>query len=222
MSNTPGNLYTLSAPSGAGKSSLISAFLKNHLEQESLDESHPKKAHRAQMSVSHTTRAPRPGEQNGVHYHFVSVKEFKKLIEEEAFFEWAQTFDNYYGTAKKNITENLEHGIDVFLDIEWQGARQVKTQLPDTKTIFIAPPSKDALRNRLKNRGQDSDEIIEKRMARAVSEISHYNEFDYIIINDDFDTALNELGSIVCSNKLRKEKQMLRHKALFEALLHEK
>ena len=217
MSHTPGNLYIVSAPSGAGKSSLINAFLKNHVEQADPDKTHP-----AQMSVSHTTRAPRPGEENGVHYHFVSVDEFKQHIEEEAFFEWALAFDNYYGTAKKNITETLQHGVDVFLDIEWQGARQVKALLPETKTIFIAPPSKDELRNRLKNRGQDSDEVIERRMAKAVSEISHYNEFDYIIVNDDFDTALGELESIVCSNRLRKEKQILRHKALFESLLDEK
>ena len=128
MSNTPGNLYIVSAPSGAGKSSLINAFLKNHSDQR----------HPVEVSVSHTTRSPRPGEENGIHYHFVQVEAFKQLIEEEAFFEWAQAFDNYYGTAKKNITETLQHGVDVFLDIEWQGARQVKALLPDTKTIFIA------------------------------------------------------------------------------------
>lgn len=212
MSNTPGNLYIVSAPSGAGKSSLINAFLKNHS-----DRRHP-----VEVSVSHTTRAPRPGEENGAHYHFVAVDQFQQLIKEEAFFEWAQAFDNYYGTAKKNITETLQHGVDVFLDIEWQGARQVKALLPDTKTIFIAPPSKGELRNRLKLRGQDSDEVIEGRMTKAVAEISHYNEFDYIIVNDDFDTALAELEAIVCANRLKKEKQILRHKDLFSSLLDEK
>lgn len=211
MSKTPGNLYIVAAPSGAGKSSLIKAFLENHA-----DKQHP-----VQVSVSHTTRSPRPGEEDGKHYHFVSTETFKKLIEEEAFFEWAQAFDNYYGTAKRNITETLQHGVDVFLDIEWQGARQVKALLPDTKTIFIAPPSRDELRNRLKARGQDSDEVIEKRMAKAVSEISHYSEFDYIIVNDDFDVALSELEAIVCANRLRKEKQVIRHEALFTSLLDE-
>ena len=212
MSNTPGNLYIVSAPSGAGKSSLISAFLKNHSDQR----------HPVEVSVSHTTRTPRPGEENGIHYHFIEVQAFKQLVEEEAFFEWAQAFDNYYGTAKKNITETLQHGVDVFLDIEWQGARQVKALLPETKTIFIAPPSKIELRNRLKLRGQDSDEAIERRMTKAVGEISHYNEFDYIIVNDDFDTALSELEAIVCANRLKKEKQILRHTDLFSSLLDEK
>lgn len=212
MSNTPGNLYIVSAPSGAGKSSLIKAFLENHS-----DERHP-----VQVSVSHTTRIPRPGEQDGVHYHFTTTEEFQQLIEEEAFFEWAKAFDNYYGTAKKNITDTLQHGVDVFLDIEWQGARQVKALLPQTKTIFIAPPSKDELSRRLKLRGQDSDEVIASRMAQAVSEISHYYEFDYIIINDQFDKALSELESIVCANRLCKEKQFIRHQTLFSSLLDEK
>lgn len=212
MSNTPGNLYIVAAPSGAGKSSLIRAFLENHSDQR----------HPVEVSVSHTTRSPRPGEEDGVHYHFTSVENFKQLIEEEAFFEWAQAFDNYYGTAKKNITETLQHGVDVFLDIEWQGARQVKALLPDTKTIFIAPPSKTELRRRLELRGQDSVEVIDGRMAKAVGEISHYNEFDYIIVNDEFDKALAELEAIVCANRLRKEKQILRHKDLFSSLLDEK
>lgn len=217
MSNTPGNLYIVAAPSGAGKSSLIRAFLENHSEKAGHSDQH----HPVQVSVSHTTRAPRPGEEDGVHYHFTSVEDFKQLIEDEAFFEWAQAFDNYYGTAKKNITETLQHGVDVFLDIEWQGARQVKALLPDTKTIFIAPPSKAELRRRLELRGQDSADVIDGRMAKAVGEISHYNEFDYIIVNDDFDTALSELESIVCANRLRKEKQILRHKELFSSLLDE-
>lgn len=209
MATTPGNLFIVSAPSGAGKSSLIKALLDNHNNEN----------HTIRVSVSHTTRSPRPGEIDGVHYHFVSKEEFEALIEEEAFFEWAKAFDNYYGTAKKNITETLQHGIDVFLDIEWQGARQVKALLPETNTIFIAPPSKEELRKRLSGRQQDSEEVINKRMASAVSEISHYHEFDYIIVNDDFDTALGELESIVCSHRLRKAKQLIRLKGLFEGLL---
>lgn len=211
MATSPGNLFILSAPSGAGKSSLIKALLDNHK-----DERHP-----VQVSVSHTTRDPRPGEENGVHYHFVSHDEFENLIKEEAFFEWAKAFDNYYGTAKKNITETLQHGVDVFLDIEWQGARQVKALLPDTTTIFIAPPSKEELRNRLTGRKQDSEEVIDKRMASAISEISHHGEFDYIIVNDDFDVALNELESIVSAQRLRKVKQIIRQKQLFEELLRD-
>lgn len=209
MATTPSNLFIVSAPSGAGKSSLIKALLDNHN-----NENHP-----IQVSVSHTTRAPRPGEIDGVHYHFVSKEEFEALIAQEAFFEWAQAFDNYYGTAKKNITETLQHGIDVFLDIEWQGARQVKALLPETNTIFIAPPSRQELRKRLSGRQQDSEEVINKRMASAVSEISHYHEFDYIIVNDNFETALGELESIVCSHRLRKAKQLIRLKGLFEELL---
>ncbi|XOV79833.1 MAG: guanylate kinase [Aestuariibacter sp.] len=209
MTTTPGNLFIVAAPSGAGKSSLIKALLENHKDA----------SHLVQVSVSHTTRAPRPGEVDGVHYHFVSKAEFEKLIAEEAFFEWAKAFDNYYGTAKKNITETLQHGIDVFLDIEWQGARQVKALLPDTSTIFIAPPSRQELRNRLSARKQDSEEVIDKRMASAVSEISHFGEFDYIIVNDDFDTALAELESIVCAQRLRRVKQIIRQQHLFDELM---
>ncbi len=211
MADTPGNLFIVSAPSGAGKSSLIKALLENHN-----DESHP-----IQVSVSHTTRDPRPGEVDGVHYHFVSKQEFEQLIAEDAFFEWAKAFDNYYGTAKKNITNTLQHGVDVFLDIEWQGARQVKALMPDTNTIFIAPPSRQELRNRLSARKQDSDEVIDRRMASAVAEISHYHEFDYIVVNDNFEQALAQLESIVCAHRLRKEKQVIRLKSLISDLLED-
>jgi guanylate kinase len=214
MPHTLGNLFILTAPSGAGKSSLIKALLEKH---------QCTGAHNNQMqvSVSHTTRAPRPGEENGVHYHFVDRQEFESLIEQDAFFEWAEVFGNYYGTSKIVIDQTLRQGIDVFLDIDWQGARQVKAQIPDTATIFVAPPSKQELQSRLTKRGQDSENVIAQRMNKAVSEISHYHEFDFIVVNDDFDAALAELDAIVMTRRLRKEKQIIRHQQLFDNLLGE-
>ncbi|RTR29314.1 guanylate kinase [Shewanella atlantica] len=184
-----GNLFIVSAPSGAGKSSLISALLKD-------------KPTDKQVSVSHTTRQPRPGEVNGQHYHFVTVEEFKALIEDNAFFEWAEVFGNYYGTSRKVIEQTLNEGIDVFLDIDWQGAQQVKKLMPEAIGVFILPPSRAELERRLTGRGQDSDEIIAGRMAQAASEISHYAEYDFIIINDDFDAALVDLIAIIRSQRL--------------------
>jgi len=212
MTQTLGNLFILAAPSGAGKSSLIKALLDKHQASNIHNNA-------MQVSVSHTTRAPRTGEQQGVHYHFVSREEFKALIEQEAFFEWAEVFGNYYGTSKTVIEQTLRQGIDVFLDIDWQGTRQVKAQIPDTATIFVAPPSKEELRRRLNERGQDPEEVIAKRMAKAVAEISHYHEFDFVVVNDDFAAALGELDAIVSSRRLRKEKQIIRHQSLFENLL---
>ena len=212
MPQTLGNLFILAAPSGAGKSSLIKALLEKH---PATDEHN----NAMQVSVSHTTRAPRPGEINGVHYHFVNRTDFEVLIEEGAFFEHAEVFGNYYGTSKVVIEQTLRQGIDVFLDIDWQGARQVKAQIPDTATIFVAPPSKEELKRRLTERGQDSAEIIEQRMTKAVSEISHYHEFDFIVVNDNFSAALSELDAIVTTRRLRKEKQIIRHQQLFDNLL---
>ncbi|MCH2087055.1 MULTISPECIES: guanylate kinase [unclassified Pseudoalteromonas] len=205
MAQTRGNLFILSAPSGAGKSSLIGALLKKHSDMK--------------VSVSHTTRSPRPGEENGVHYHFVSVDEFKALIEKNDFFEWAQVFDNYYGTSKQAIESQLEAGIDVFLDIDWQGAQQIRKLVDDVETIFILPPSKEELESRLNNRGQDSAEVIAGRMAKAQSETSHYNEYDYVVVNDDFDTALTEIETIVMAKRLSLKSQAVRHQALLENLL---
>ncbi|GAC15327.1 guanylate kinase [Aliiglaciecola lipolytica] len=212
MAQAPGNLFILAAPSGAGKSSLINALLERHSESNM-------HSNKMQVSVSHTTRAPRPGEVNGEHYHFVSREEFEKLIEQQVFFEWAEVFGNYYGTSRVVIEKTLKEGTDIFLDIDWQGARQVKAQIPDTATVFVAPPSRDELFRRLTQRKQDSDEVIEKRMHEAVSEISHYHEFDFIVVNDDFDSALNELDAIVSARRLRKEKQVIRHANLFANLL---
>lgn len=212
MPQTLGNLFILSAPSGAGKSSLIKALLEKHQNTDLHNNA-------MQVSVSHTTRAPRPGEINGVHYHFVDRAQFEKLIEQESFFEWAEVFGNYYGTSKVVIEQTLRQGIDVFLDIDWQGARQVKAQIPDTATIFVAPPSRQELQRRLTERGQDSEDIIAQRMTKAVAEISHYHEFDFIVVNDDFDSALAELDAIVSTRRLRKEKQIIRHQQLFTNLL---
>ncbi|QWV05005.1 guanylate kinase [Pseudoalteromonas shioyasakiensis] len=205
MAQTRGNLFILSAPSGAGKSSLIGALLKKHGDMK--------------VSVSHTTRSPRPGEENGVHYHFVSVDDFKALIEKNDFFEWAQVFDNYYGTSKQAIESQLAAGIDVFLDIDWQGAQQIRKLVDDVETIFILPPSKEELESRLNNRGQDSAEVIAGRMAKAQSETSHYNEYDYVVVNDDFDTALAEIETIVLAKRLSLKSQTVRHQALLENLL---
>ncbi|WP_062567390.1 guanylate kinase [Pseudoalteromonas arabiensis] len=205
MAQTRGNLFILSAPSGAGKSSLISALLNKHSDMK--------------VSVSHTTRSTRPGEENGVHYHFVSVEEFKALIDKNDFFEWAQVFDNYYGTSKKAIETQLDAGIDVFLDIDWQGAQQIRNLVDDVETIFILPPSKEELESRLNNRGQDSAEVIAGRMAKAQSETSHYNEYDYVIVNDDFDIALAEIETIVMAKRLSLKSQTIRHQELLNALL---
>lgn len=207
MSANRGNLFILSAPSGAGKSSLITALLKRHADMK--------------VSVSHTTRQPRPGEENAVHYHFVTVDAFKALIDKNDFFEWAQVFENYYGTSKQAIETQLANGIDVFLDIDWQGARQVRELTPDVQTIFIVPPSKAELESRLNNRGQDSADVIASRMAKAQAETSHYNEYDYMIINDDFDTALSELETIVLSHRLKQSNQALKYQHLLTDLLKE-
>lgn len=205
MAQNRGNLFILSAPSGAGKSSLINALLAKHADMK--------------VSVSHTTRSPRPGEDNGVHYHFVSVDEFKSLINKNDFFEWAQVFDNYYGTSKQAIEEQLAAGIDVFLDIDWQGAQQMRKLVDDIETIFILPPSKEELETRLNNRGQDSAEVIAGRMAQAQSESSHYDEYDYVVINDDFDTALTQIETIVLAKRLSLKCQSVRHQSLITDLI---
>lgn len=204
---TKGNLFILSAPSGAGKSSLISALLKQT------------SVRPMQVSVSHTTRDPRPGETNGQHYHFVSKEVFQQAIAENTFYEHAEVFGNYYGTSEIAIDQQLAQGIDVFLDIDWQGAQQVRMKKPDVTTIFISPPSKQELENRLRGRGQDSEEVIQSRMAQAQAECSHYQEFDYIIINDDFEQAQIDLTTIVNNQRLKRSQQAQQHQSLFEELL---
>lgn len=201
-----GNLFILSAPSGAGKSSLISALLKD----QPVD---------MQVSVSHTTRQPRPGEENGLHYHFVDQDEFKGLIAENVFFEWAEVFNNYYGTSRVTIEQTLAKGIDVFLDIDWQGAQQVKKLMPESIGIFILPPSKVELERRLTGRGQDSQEVIAGRMAQAVSEMSHYNEYDFVLVNDNFDKALADLLAIIRSQRLTSTSQIHTQNDMIKDLL---
>ncbi|MEL0658948.1 guanylate kinase [Psychromonas arctica] len=202
-----GTLFIVSAPSGAGKSSLITALLAE------------KRDYPAQVSISHTTRSPRPGEVNGEHYHFVTETEFKQLIAENAFFEWAEVFGNYYGTSRVTIEQSLAQGIDVMLDIDWQGARQVHSAMPNAKGIFILPPSRAELEARLNKRGQDSTEVIAKRMEKAQSEMSHYNEYDYLIVNDDFDTATQEFSAIVRALRNEQEKQAIKHRETIRELL---
>lgn len=203
-----GNLYILSAPSGAGKSSLISALLASDSSTQKM------------VSVSHTTRAPRPGEVEGVHYYFVSKEEFESLIEQDLFLEYAKVFGgNYYGTSLPAIEENLAKGIDVFLDIDWQGAQQIRKKVPSVKSIFILPPSLPELERRLIGRGQDSEEVITERMSKAISEISHYDEYDYVIVNDDFEKALKDLQSILQSERLTKGYQQKQNAMLIQQLL---
>lgn len=202
-----GNLFILAAPSGAGKSSLIRALLERHSNDS------------MQVSVSCTTRAPRPGEIDGVHYHFLSEAEFKAKIENNEFYEWAHVFGNYYGTSRVYIEQTLAQGIDVFLDIDWQGARQVREANPQTQSIFIVPPSLEALEQRLRARGQDSEEVIANRMAKAQAEMSHYHEFDYLLVNDKFEQTLAQLEHIVFAQRLKVGLQQVRHAAKIKDLL---
>lgn len=206
-----GNLFILSAPSGAGKSSLISALLAQQSAQTPVWP--------MQVSISHTTRAPRPGEIDGVHYHFVTVEKFEQLIAEHCFYEYAKVFEHYYGTSEQAIDAQLQQGIDVFLDIDWQGAQQVRRKKPSVSTIFIAPPSKAELARRLRHRGQDSETVIAARMQQAQAECSHYQEFDYIIVNENFEQALAELITIVQCQRLRCARQVEKHQLLFNDLL---
>jgi len=179
----------VAAPSGGGKTSLISALLE--------------KDDQIQLSVSYTTRSPRPGEVDGVHYHFVNENSFQALIDRSAFLEYANVFDYLYGTSQESVEQQLAAGFDVILDIDWQGARQIRNSFPSSRSIFIVPPSLDALRQRLIGRGQDSDSVIRRRMRDAQAEISHWDEFDFLIINENFDEALLNLHSIIRSGKPR-------------------
>lgn len=200
-----GTLYIISAPSGAGKTSLVKALLAQ-------DE-------QIRVSVSHTTRAMRPGEEDGVHYNFVSREAFDSLIAAGNFLEYAEVFTNKYGTSRIWVEEQLAQGTDVILEIDWQGAQQVRKLMPNAVSVFILPPSKEELRRRLTGRGQDSEEVIDHRMSEAVSEMVHYPEFDYVIINDDFDQALVQLQAVFTANRLILANQQQRHHGLLEDLL---
>lgn len=202
---TPGTLFIISAPSGAGKTSLVKALIKR-------DQG-------IRVSVSHTTRSSRPGEQDGLDYNFVSSQQFDQMIGEGAFLEFAEVFENKYGTSQAWVKQQLDQGIDVILEIDWQGAQQVRRLMKHTVSVFILPPSREVLAQRLQGRGQDDEGVIALRMSKAVDEMSHYPEFDYVIINDDFDQALAELHSVFLARRLRQEVQHVRYEGLLTELL---
>jgi len=187
-----GTLYIFSAPSGAGKTSLVTALIEQ--------------TEKIMVSVSHTTRAKRDGEVDGQHYHFIDVETYQQMVDDNIFVEHAQVFDNFYGTSQLALEKKLREGVDVILEIDWQGARQVRERLT-TRSVFILPPSKAALRERLLGRGTDSDAIIDRRMNDAIGEMQHFSEYDYIVVNDDFDTALSEIKAIVSSSRLHESRQ---------------
>ncbi|PIE82707.1 MAG: guanylate kinase [Candidatus Contendobacter odensis] len=199
-----GTLYIISAPSGAGKTSLVSQLLENTTD--------------VTVAVSHTTRLPRPNEKNGEHYHFVSHAIFKTMAEKGAFLEHAQVFGNYYGTSRDAALTQLDNNLDVILEIDWQGAQQVRALIPDSLSIFILPPSLESLRQRLADRNQDSLETINRRIAESLNELSHYPEFDYLVINDDFATALNTLRAIIIANRQRCSVQLERQKEFLSTI----
>ena len=202
-----GSLFVVAAPSGAGKTSLTRALLDNTTD--------------LHLSVSHTTRTPRPGEQNGREYHFVDRNRFDQMIENGEFLEHAQVFgfEHSYGTSKAAVELHLSQGQDVLLEIDWQGVEQIKAVMPEAQSLFILPPSRDELERRLTGRGTDSAEVIAKRMSTAENEMRHWHNFDYLIINDDFDLALQEMQAILTARRCQCARQGARHQALLEQLL---
>ena len=200
-----GTLYIVAAPSGAGKSSLVNAVLSRETG--------------IALSISFTSRKARPGERHAQHYHFISKEDFESMIAKGDFFEHALVHGDYKGTAKQSVEPQLAAGKDVLLEIDWQGARQVREKLPDAISIFILPPSKEALETRMRNRGQDSEQVITQRLANAREEMSHYKEFDYVIVNEHFDAAVSELRAIFQAQRLKQDAQQLRHEGLIKTLL---
>lgn len=200
-----GTLYIVAAPSGAGKSSIVNAVLARD----------PNIC----LSISFTSRQPRPGERHAEHYHFVSAAEFEAMVEAGDFFEHALVHGDWKGTARQSVEPQLSAGKDVLLEIDWQGARQVRNKVPDSVSVFILPPSRPALEQRMRNRGQDSEEVIAQRLAAAREEMSHYTEFDYVIVNEHFDTAVAEMCAIFTASRLRREAQVARHSRLITQLL---
>lgn len=206
MSIPSGRLFVVSAASGTGKTTLVNWLINS--------------VPGVQLSISHTTRATRPGEQNGVHYHFVSVAEFEAMLLRTAFFEHALVHGNYYGTSQEFVLATLKQGIDVILEIDWQGAQQIRRLMPECISVFILPPSKDALEKRLRGRGQDSEEVIQKRLKAAHDEMSHCMEYDYVIVNDDLDNAKRDLQSVFLAERCRTLVQTERHAERLQALLN--
>ena len=200
-----GTLYIVSAPSGAGKTTLVGALLKNMPD--------------IKASISHTTRPMRPGEKEGINYHFVSEEIFLSLINKEAFLEHAQVYNHFYGTSKEWVEKTLSEGIDVILEIDWQGAEQIRDLIPESKSIFILPPSLEALEERLIKRGQDDPTVIKRRLAAAKEEISHYMMADYLLINDGFDETLVEFNSIILHERLKLQSQKQKNLNLLNSLL---
>lgn len=197
-------LFIISAPSGAGKTSLLKALLA---EEKTL-----------QMSISYTTRPKRVDEEEDIHYHFISEDAFKIMIEQQAFLEYARVFEHYYGTSKKQVEDIFKQGKDVVLEIDWQGAKQVRTLFKETVSIFIMPPSLGSLKKRLEGRGQDKPETIERRLKEAKQELSHYHEYDYLVVNDHFDSALAHLRAIIDAHHLRMASQKIRQIHLLQNL----
>jgi len=202
---TAGTLYIISAPSGGGKTSLVNALLES--------------VSNLEVSVSHTTRLPRPGEKEGVDYHFVNEQKFKTLITQKKFLEHAKVFDNHYGTSRIWVEKKLKAGIDIILEIDWQGARQIYKMMPEAIGIFILPPSWETLAKRLCQRAQDEQSVIAKRMAQARNEVSHYHEYNYLIVNDNFAKALADLHAIINVRRLRLEVQQKQQATLLKKLL---
>ena len=200
-----GKLYVVAAPSGAGKTTLVRLLL----------DSEPS----VHLSVSYTTRGPRPGELDGREYHFVDVATFRAMMARGDFLEWAEVHGNFYGTSKVWIADQLNTGHDVLLEIDWQGAQQVRAAFPDAIGVFILPPSMEELTRRLTGRGTDSAEVIERRLAAAQAEMRHVGEFDYVIINDSLEQALDDLRAVVHASRLNLDAQRARHAALFARLI---
>jgi guanylate kinase len=200
-----GTLFIVAAPSGAGKSSIVNACLARD----------PNIA----LSISFTSRAPRPGERHAQHYHFVGADEFQRMIDVGDFFEWANVHGDLKGTARQSVEPQLNAGRDVLLEIDWQGAQQVRAQVPDAVGVFILPPSREALEERMRKRGQDSEDVIARRLAAAREEMSHFGEFDYVIVNEVFDTAVDEMCAIFTASRLRRNQQIQRHHEMIQQLL---
>ncbi|MFH1871839.1 MAG: guanylate kinase [Pseudomonadota bacterium] len=199
-----GTLFIVAAPSGAGKTTLVGRLLAEDAQ--------------VKHSVSFTTRAPRPGENDGREYHFIDVQRFLAMRERGEFAEWAEVHDNFYGTSRLWLDQRMAEGCDMVLEIDWQGAQQMRRQFPEAVSIFILPPSIAELENRLRRRGADSEDVIARRVAGALGEMRHVGEFDFVIINNDLDVALGELKAAVCASRLRFARQRARHPAVFRFL----